>query len=248
MSGATASEKDSLLPTRATTKKVDDVEEEEDKEDKGSALLIAFGMMIVFSLGNRIFGKLVTYPMHNYPMFMNLLSTFVYIPMSFIYIIPAQLFTKNITKEQTDIPKTSFAMMGALDSVSSTMQVFAINYITSASITVLVQQSAIPISMILSKMFLNARYTTPQYTGASIVMGGIVAVLLPTFFTNSGSLPSNQLVWVLAIIVSNVPSVYSSVYKEKALGEVDIDVVYLNGWVAIFQCLIAIPLCIPSGK
>ena len=186
--------------------------------------------------------------MHNYPMFMNLLTTFMYIPLSFMYIIPAQLFTNSITKEVTDIPKSSFLVMGALDSLSSTMSSFAVNYITSASITVLVQQSAIPISMVLSSLFLAARYTTPQYIGAGIVLGGIVAVLLPTFFTNSGSLPASQLPWVLSIIVSNVPNVYSSVYKEKALGEVDIDVVYLNGWVAIFQCLIAIPLCIPSGK
>lgn len=204
--------------------------------------------MIVFSLGNRIFGKLETYPMHNYPMFINLLSSFMYIPLSFVYIIPAQLFTNNITKEQTDIPKTSFLMMGTLDSVSSTMQMLAINYITSASITVLVQQSAIPISMGLSAIFLQARYTGPQYTGAAIVMAGIVAVLLPTFFSDSSSLPPSQLVWVFAIIISNVPSVYSSVYKEKALGEVDIDVVYLNGWVAVFQCLLAVPLCIPSGE
>lgn len=41
--------------------------------------------------------------------------------------------------------------------------------------------------------------------------------------------------------------VLSSVYKEKALGEVDIDVVYLNGWVAIFQTICAIPLCLPSA-
>jgi len=40
----------------------------------------------------------------------------------------------------------------------------------------------------------------------------------------------------------------SSVYKEKALGETEIDVVYLNGWVAIFQFLIAIPLCVPSAQ
>lgn len=178
---------------------------------------------------------------------MNLLLTFIYIPISFIYIIPAQLFTNNITKQQTDIPKMNFAIMGLLDSISSTMQVFAINYITSASITILVQQSAIPISMVLSAMFLKARYSTAQYIGAVIVMAGIVAVLLPTFFTSSSSLPPDQLVWVLAIVISNIPSVYSSVYKEKALGEVDIDVVYLYGWVSVFQCLIAIPLCVPSA-
>lgn len=186
--------------------------------------------------------------MHNYPMFMNVLCTFMYIPLSFIYIIPAQLFTNKITKVTTDVPKQCFFVMGALDSVASTMQMFAINYITSASITLLVQQSAIPISMCMSAMFLGARYTKPQYTGAVIVMAGIVAVLLPTFFTKDSSLPPDQLVWVFAIIISNVPSVYSSVYKERVLGEVDINVVYLNGWMAIFQWLIAIPLCIPSGK
>jgi hypothetical protein len=39
----------------------------------------------------------------------------------------------------------------------------------------------------------------------------------------------------------------SSVYKEFALGEEEIDVVYLNGWVSVFQSLFAIPLCIPSA-
>jgi len=44
-----------------------------------------------------------------------------------------------------------------------------------------------------------------------------------------------------------VPSVFSSVYKEKALGTVDIDVTYLNGWVAVFQVIVAIPLAIPGA-
>ena len=38
-----------------------------------------------------------------------------------------------------------------------------------------------------------------------------------------------------------------SVYKEKALGDVDIDPVYLNGWVAVYQFLFSIPLLIPSA-
>lgn len=38
-----------------------------------------------------------------------------------------------------------------------------------------------------------------------------------------------------------------SVYKEKALGEADIDPVYLNGWVALFQFIFAIPLLFPSA-
>ena len=33
----------------------------------------------------------------------------------------------------------------------------------------------------------------------------------------------------------------ASVYKEKALGEADINVVYLNGWVALFQVSRVVP-------
>ena len=38
-----------------------------------------------------------------------------------------------------------------------------------------------------------------------------------------------------------------SVYKEKALGDADIDPVYMNGWVAVYQFLFSIPLLIPSA-
>lgn len=55
------------------------------------------------------------------------------------------------------------ANMGAYDSLAGIMQTFAINFITNASTIVLVQQSAIPISMAISKYALNAKYTTAQY-------------------------------------------------------------------------------------
>jgi uncharacterized membrane protein len=235
----------------------DDKEDTKDgKQDaNGTTLLVAFLAMLFFQLGNRIFGRLLTYPMHPYPMFMNILSVFIYIPISFAYIAPVQLFTKIITKEQTDIPKHKFCVMGLYDSVAGIMQVFATNYITNSSTIVLVQQSAIPISMLISKLALNAKYTIAQYVGAVIVLLGIVVVMLPTFFgggdvgavTGSSEGGLYELLWIAVMVVSCVPMCMSSVYKEKALGEMDIDVVYLNGWVAIFQFLFAIPLCIPSA-
>jgi len=54
-------------------------------------------------------------------------------------------------------------------------------------------------------------------------------------------------IWCFVMILSCVPMTLSSVYKEKSLGEQEIDVVYLNGWVAVFQFLISIPLAIPSA-
>jgi hypothetical protein len=231
-------------------------EEEQDvKEDTGSILIIAFFLMLVFQLGNRIFGRLATYPMHNYPIFMNIVSCAVYIPICFAYIVPMILYTKNISKEQQEIPKYKFAIMGAYDSLAGIMQTFAINYISNSGTIVLVQQSAIPISMFISKIALQAQYTFSQYAGAGVVLIGIAVVLIPNFITPSDPLEAAaaeggnyELLWIFVLVLSCVPMCLSSVYKEKALGEMEIDVVYLNGWVAIYQFLFALPLCIPSSQ
>ena len=39
----------------------------------------------------------------------------------------------------------------------------------------------------------------------------------------------------LVTVAACVPMCLSSVYKEKALGEQDVGVIFLNGWVAVFQ-------------
>jgi hypothetical protein len=166
-----------------------------------------------------------------------------------------QWFSNSITKEQTEVPKYKFAVMGLLDSIAGIMATFAVNYITNSSIIVLVQQSAIPISMVISSITLNARYTKSQYAGAGIVLIGIAAVLiLPTFMASSSasaqsgtSDESSQLLWIGILVLACIPMCLSSVYKEQALGEVDINVIYLNGWVAIFQTIASIPLCFPSA-
>jgi drug/metabolite transporter (DMT)-like permease len=236
-------------------------ESEDEEEKKGSTLVIAFLLMLVFQLGNRIFGRLQTYPMHNYPLFLNIVMILVYIPICFSYIFPVMWSGSTwITKEQQEIPKYKFAVMGIYDSVAGIMQTFAVNYISNASMIVLVQQSAIPISMVISRYALQATYTKAQYIGASVVLMGIVVVLIPNFFATSDSVDTSpipsapvpdattQLIWLLVLIVSCVPMCMSSVYKEKALGETEIDIVYLNGWVAVFQFLIALPLCLPTAQ
>lgn len=48
--------------------------------DKKSLLAVIFVSMVFVGLGNKVFNKLMTIPMYNYPNFLNLLTTFVYIP------------------------------------------------------------------------------------------------------------------------------------------------------------------------
>ena len=60
------------------------------------------------------------------------------------------------------IPKYKFGVMGALDCLSAVMSTFAVNYIVNSGTIVLIGQSAIPISMVFSKIFLGATYTLSQ--------------------------------------------------------------------------------------
>lgn len=201
---------------------VDPAPEEEEKDS--SILIAAFAAMIVFQLGNRIFGKLMCYPMYNYALFISVLSTFIYIPATFLYIIPTQLFTDNISLEQTQISKYKFGVMGFFDTTAGIMSQFAVNYISNASLIVLVQQSAIPISMCISSYLLQAKYSTSQYVGAAIVLLGIVVVLAPSFFSPSPSedgsggdqsVNTGETIWIVMLVLSCIPMCLSSVYKEK---------------------------------
>jgi len=188
--------------------------------------------------------------MHNYPYFLNLLTTFVYIPLSFAYIWPMMMWGKAITTEQRDIPWYKFAVMGILDGIAGLMQSFAVNGLAGPLIQLLMQ-AAIPISMLISKLILKAKYGIHHYVGASIVVAGLLIVMIPSFLPgHSDSVGTTQLmtaVWAGVLIASCIPMTLSSVYKEKALGEVEIDVVYMNGWIAIYQLIITLILAVPSA-
>lgn len=239
------------------------------KPEKKSARFLAmlFCGMVVVGLGNKIFSKLMTQPMRNYPFFLSVYSTFIYLPTSFAYIIPAIIWTKWISPEERKIPQKNWAIMGGLDGISGVMSTFAITNLPG-SFVILLQQSAIPVSMVLSYFLLKTRYKVYQYAGAIVVIGGILVVLGPSFapqnhavsptgnFSGNGTAPpaesaapaySNIPVWALVMMLSCIPMTLSSVYKERVLGEMECDVVYLNGWIGVWQLLLTLPMAVPAA-
>lgn len=90
-----------------------------------------------------------------------------------------------------------------------------------------------------------------QYIGASVVVAGIIVTLIPTFFghpTGGDDVDATtQIIWSGVQVLSCIPMCLSSVYKEKALGDDDMDVIYLNGWVAVFQFLASLLFAVPSA-
>ena len=56
------------------------------------------------------------------------------------------------------------------------------------------------------------------------------------------------LVWSCVMILSCVPMTLSSIYKEIALGDdLELDPIYMNGWIAIFQFFFSLVLAVPAG-
>lgn len=99
------------------------------------SLGLVFAGFVLTSLGNRLFQKLQTIPMYNYPITVNLSSTIMYVPVCFCYIIPAIMCMdpSPISPEERAIPKLKFAVMGGFDCVSSIMQILAVNFVPNAS-------------------------------------------------------------------------------------------------------------------
>lgn len=152
-----------------------------------------------------------------------------------------------ITWDQRSIPKRKFAVMGGLDSIAGILQVFAATYL-GGSLIILLGQAAIPISMLISSLLLKAKYSGYQYVGAVVVSLGLLIVLgSGASSSSSGTNPHLVVLWSVVMIVSCVPICLSSVFKEKTLGEAELDAVYLNGWIAVFQFLFAIPLTFPAA-
>ncbi|CAN0464363.1 unnamed protein product, partial [Discosporangium mesarthrocarpum] len=114
--------------------------------------------------------------------------------------------------------------------------------------------------MVISRHLLGASYSVTQYSGAAVVAVGIIVVLGPSLSSPSpwggdaGGGGQEELLWSVVMVLSCVPMALSSVYKEIALGESELDPIYLNGrvrrkvsWIAVFQFLLAIPLAFPAA-
>ena len=77
-----------------------------DRKEKKNAklLLLSFFAMVFIGLGNKVMQKVQTEPMKNYPYFLNLYTTFIFIPSSFVYIIPMALLG-NLSEARKTVPQ-----------------------------------------------------------------------------------------------------------------------------------------------
>ncbi len=127
---------------------------------------------------------------------------------------------------------------------------------TSGSNQALLTNAVIPVTMLLSALILHHQFRKREYTGSVIIMCGIVTVLLPQIFPSSPGFSgerdsggdigqddnSDLPLFNFLFLLSVVPSALSSIYKELAFLDSDIDSNYLQAWVSLWQTLFGFAL------
>jgi len=106
----------------------------------------------------------------------------------------------------------------------------------------LINQTIIPLTLILSVFFLKASYSLRQNLGAAIIVIGAIVSVLPSFLepsTATSSRTSTTATGVIVFLASVIPGGFSNVYKEYAFktSEHSVDIYYMTTWVTLFQVL-----------
>lgn len=200
-------------------------------------------ILLCAGVGNSIFFKKMTNHMPNYPYFISLATTVVYVPFFAIICAYYYLYTNAITDEMLEIKKIKFFSLGAFDSLAGLLMLFGAVH-TSGSNQALLANAVIPITMVLAYVFLSTRFKMTQIAGAFTIILGVAVVLMPNFLAGGAAGSSDQPIFNIIFLCSVVPAAVSAIYKEFLFSKVDIDINYLQAWVSVWQCIFSL-LMIP---
>jgi drug/metabolite transporter (DMT)-like permease len=219
---------------------------------KGLLLAIYSALCLITSVGNSIYFKKMINHMENHVYFLNQLTSSVFVPVFGVLVAYELYFTNYITKQMRAFPKRKFFVMGVFDAVCGILTMFGAVH-TAGSTQALLTNSVIPVTMFLSYFILKQRFRVLQYIGASVIMAGIGVVLYPqlkTTFVHNNAESSTDIqagggeeaqpaadipLFNFLFMLSVVPGALSSIYKELAFADADVDANYLQYWVAIWQ-------------
>jgi drug/metabolite transporter (DMT)-like permease len=107
-------------------------------------------------------------------------------------------------------------------------------------VVVLLQQLVVPVTLVLSIIFLKTRYKLWHYLGAAFILTGIFIVLWPKL--EDADFTDNAIWAMLLLIVSSIPMSSAIVYMEHALKNTKLGIFYMWMWVNIFEFIVAVPL------
>jgi len=107
----------------------------------------------------------------------------------------------------------------------------------SVPLNIIINQGVIPITMIMSLIWLKIRYRIIHYLAALIIIGGIALDVFPDFNSTTSWA---TMFWIVLLFSANIPQSANNVYKEIALKQQEIDLWYFGAWSGLFQLLFGI--------
>eukprot|EP00475_Leptophrys_vorax_P038553 TRINITY_DN6820_c0_g1_i4.p1 TRINITY_DN6820_c0_g1~~TRINITY_DN6820_c0_g1_i4.p1 ORF type:complete len:439 (+),score=77.41 TRINITY_DN6820_c0_g1_i4:73-1317(+) len=152
--------------------------------------------------------------------------------------------SKEITDEHRKCPQKPLFVMAIFDTLGTVVGTWPLPYIPS-SITNILSNSALPMTMLCSVILLRTKYKWTHYLGALLVTSGIIVRLIPTITASEHERLILPGVWIPTYVLSFLPSALSHVYKEGALKGMNCNLWHFNAWIGVWQLLLGI-LSIPT--
>jgi drug/metabolite transporter (DMT)-like permease len=99
-------------------------------------------------------------------------------------------------------------------------------------------QSIIPVTLLLSYLFLGQKFSWAQGSGAAMIFLGAAVAVIPSFGKKGGATQQTTVTGSLLFFSSIIPGAFSNVYKEYAFKtSVHTDIYYLTTCVSTIQVL-----------
>ncbi|TMW56470.1 hypothetical protein Poli38472_006480 [Pythium oligandrum] len=206
--------------------------------------LLSFGIVILLILAmasERLMFKAMVDRMQSYRYFLCQLMTFLYIPPLFCIVGYKSTQDEFIEEEVTEFPKYHFFVMGILDLLYA-MMLFIAGGNTEPMQTLLLMQASIPLTACLSAVFYRTSYSRVQLLGNFVMAAGLVVAFLPSLNDfNSDNFEDREVAWnTLVYLLAAVPGALSMLYKERAIRDQPMDMIYLNAWVTVYQFIVGL--------
>jgi len=160
--------------------------------------------------------------------------------------------------------KKKFFVMALLDSMGTFLSAMG-SVQTPGYLQTLLNQSLIPMILLVSRIFIGTKFGRLQLFGAALIMGGAAISSLSTIFGDDddevqiGQIGQKeepagkntmQYLSILFYFLSNVPCAFSAVYKELAFKDENVGVLELTQNVSIYQMVLGFlfaPFCVIPG-
>lgn len=148
---------------------------------------------------------------------------------------------RGMMPPEKDAPHIKFIIMGFLDCLGGFLAAMGANQ-TSGSLQQLLNQTLIPITMVLSWIILGKKSTALQISGSLfIIMGAAIVIMSSNSSSTDDTTTGNGYSWSfisnLIYFSSNIPIGFSCVYKELGFRDLQMHVMYMTQWVSIYQLL-----------